>query len=126
MKKCLFVILSVLFVSGFTYSQTNVNSKSPENFVKVSQEMKEAGKLFYVVDMSYFTDNAQKSSFLEKVYASPKVFAASVVKADNTFVVCGYESVVGKDEAIALLNAYRQESATASGQSSTIEKHKAK
>lgn len=126
MKKCLFVILSALFFSGFAYSQTNVNSKSPENFVKVSQEMKEPGKVFYVVDMSYFTDNAQKSSFLELVYASPKLFAATTIKADNTFVVCGYESVVGKEEAIALLNTYRQESATASGPSTTIEKHKAK
>lgn len=126
MKKCLFVILSVLFVSGFAYSQANVNTKSPENFVKVSTEMKEPGKVFYVVDMSYFKDNSQKSSFLELVYASPKVFAASPVKADNTFLVCGYESVVAKDDAIALLNSYRQESGAASGQSTSIEKHKAK
>lgn len=128
MKKYLLLLLSALFMSGFSFAQTSINTKSPENFVKVSQELKEAGKSFFVVDMSYFTDNGQKSSFLEHVYASHQVFAVSSVKPDNTFVVCAHESVIGQKEAVELLDTYRREAvAEGTGKATTtIDKHKTK
>lgn len=126
MKKYILVILSALFTSGFAFSQVNKTTKPAEDFVKISNEINEAGKVFYLVDMSYFPDSKQKTGFMEQVYGSDKVFAASALRENDTFLVCGFESVVAKNDALALLNEFREKSATIEVKASSIEKQKMK
>lgn len=101
--------------------------KASNNFVTASQEIKEAGKNFYAVDLNYLPNENSKNTFLESLYAEKKVFPVSVVRQDNTILICGYESAISKEQVVVLMDdLLAKAKASTSATNGTVEKFKAK
>ena len=126
MKKSILVFFTVLTSSLVMYSQNNSAQNPSKEFVTISTEMKEAGKVFYSVDLAQFASQAQKAEFMEMVYKESRLFPVSTIRENNTWLICGFESVISTADATRLLNGFKNSTSGNAASPASVEKLKSK
>jgi hypothetical protein len=126
MKKCILVAFAILTGSMAMYSQNNSVQNPSKEFVTISTEMKEAGKVFYSVDIAQLATQAQRAEFMEMVYAEKRLFPVSAIRENDTWLICGFESAISAADATKLLNGFKDSASGNSASPASVEKLKSK